>query len=73
MAGEKAQRGADREAESSDVSDRVGPPRSSDEAGVMLVERWGRVIAVEHRSAGTPGGARGTTEGGRLHAMARAE
>jgi hypothetical protein len=48
----KGASGNNREAESSDASDRGGPPRSSDEAGVMLVERWGRVTAVEHGSTG---------------------
>ena len=46
MASEKAQAASNCEAESSDASDRGGPPRSSDEAGVMLVERRGRATAV---------------------------
>jgi|SRR3984893_358916 hypothetical protein len=38
--------GSNREAESTDAPERGGLPRSSDEAGVMLVERRGRVIAI---------------------------
>jgi hypothetical protein len=51
----KGTSGSNREAESTDASERDGLPRSSDEAGVMLVERRGRVIAVE---LGPTGGAR---------------
>ena len=51
----KGTSGANREAESTDAPERDGLPRSSDEAGVMLVERRGRVIAVE---LGPTGGAR---------------
>jgi hypothetical protein len=69
----KGTSGSHREAESSDALDRGGPPRNSDEAGVMLVERRGRATAVEHGSTGSPGGARGTTKGGGLRAVARAE
>src|SRR6478672_7144007 len=47
--------GSNREAESTDAPERGGLPCSSDEAGVMLVERRGRVIAVE---LGPTGGAR---------------
>src|SRR5208282_4807858 len=43
----KGASGSNREAESTDAPERGGLPRSSDEAGVMLVERRGRVIAVE--------------------------
>jgi len=50
----KGTSGANREAESTDAPERDGLPRSSDEAGVMLVERRGRVIAVE---LGPTGGA----------------
>ena len=48
MVREKAQvaSGSHREAESTDAPERGGLPRSSGEAGVMLVERRGRVIAV---------------------------
>ena len=42
----KGASGSNREAESTDASDRGGLPRSSDEAGVMPVERRGRVIAI---------------------------
>ena len=51
----KGASGSNREAESTDAPERGGLPRSSDEAGVMLVERRGRVIAVE---IGPTGGAR---------------
>ena len=51
----KGASGSYREAESTDAPERGGLPRSSDEAGVMLVERRGRVIAVE---LGSTGGAR---------------
>src|SRR5216684_6256250 len=50
----KGTSGANREAESTDAPERDGLLRSSDEAGVMLVERRGRVIAVE---LGPTGGA----------------
>jgi hypothetical protein len=42
----KGASGSNREAESTDAPERGGLPRSSDEAGVMLVERRGRVIAI---------------------------
>src|SRR3977135_2006122 len=42
----KSTSGANREAESTDAPERGGLPRSSDEAGVMLVERRGRVTDV---------------------------
>src|ERR1700676_4559205 len=42
----KGTSGSNREAESTDAPERGGLPRSSDEAGVMPVERRGRVIAV---------------------------
>src|ERR1700704_2358741 len=51
----KGASGSNREAESTDAPERDGLPRSSDEAGVMLVERRGRVSAVE---LGPTGGAR---------------
>src|SRR3981189_3889248 len=50
----KGASGSNREAESTDAPERGGLPCSSDEAGIMLVERRGRVIAVE---LGPPGGA----------------
>ena len=43
----KGASGYNREAESTDASERGGLPRSSDEAGVMLVERRGWVIAAD--------------------------
>src|ERR1700704_7047886 len=43
----KGASGSNREAESTDAPERGGLPRSSVEAGVMLVERRGWVIAVE--------------------------
>src|SRR6476620_10420311 len=51
----KGPSGSNREAESTDAPERGGLLRSSDEAGIMLVERRGRVIAVE---LGPTGGAR---------------
>src|SRR6476660_9333382 len=42
----KGASGSNREAESTDAPERDGLPRSSDEAGVMPVERRGRVIAI---------------------------
>jgi hypothetical protein len=51
----KGASGSNREAESTDAPERGGLPRSSDEAGVMLVERRGRVIAVELGSTGYTG------------------
>ena len=69
----KSTSGSNREAESTDAPERGGLPCSSDEAGVMLVERRGRVIAVE---LGPTGSYReepeGSAEGGSLRAMARA-
>ena len=56
----KSTSGSNREAESTDAPERGGLPRSSDEAGVMLVERRGRVIAVE---LGPTGGARRSPKG----------
>src|SRR5215208_5034111 len=48
----KGTSGANREAESTDAPERDGLLRSSNEAGVMLVERRGRVIAAEFGSTG---------------------
>ena len=42
----KGASGSNREAESTEAPERGGLPRSSDEAGVMLVERRGRVIDI---------------------------
>jgi hypothetical protein len=42
----KGASGSNCETESTDAPERGGPPRSSDEAGVMLVERRGRVIDI---------------------------
>jgi hypothetical protein len=50
----KGASGSNREAESTDAPEKGGLPRSSDEAGVMLVERRGRVIAVELGPTGGP-------------------
>jgi hypothetical protein len=44
--------GSNREAESTDAPERGGLPCSSDEAGVMLVERRGQVIAVGSEPTG---------------------
>src|SRR6202022_829495 len=69
----KGTSGSNREAESTDAPERGGLPRSSDEAGVMPVERRGRVIAVE---LGPTGSHReepeGSAEGGSLRAVTRA-
>src|SRR5712691_12823906 len=51
----KGTSGANREAESTDAPERDGLPRSSNETGVMLVERRRRVTDVE---LGPTGGAR---------------
>src|SRR6476469_415462 len=48
----KGASGSNREAESTDAPERGGLPCSSDEAGVMLVERRGQVIAVERGPTG---------------------
>src|SRR6476659_8274585 len=48
----KGASGANREAESTDAPERGGLPCSSDEAGVMLVERRGQVIAVGSEPTG---------------------
>ena len=48
----KGASGSNREAESTDAPERGGLPRSSDEAGVMPVERRGRVIAIWIGSTG---------------------
>src|SRR5260221_1440354 len=48
----KSTSGSNREAESTDAPERGGLPRSSVEAGVMLVERRGWVIAVAIGSTG---------------------
>ena len=68
----KGASGSNREAESTDAPERDGLPRSSDEAGVMLVERRGRVIAVELGPTGCQEEPEGSAEGGSLRAMARA-
>src|ERR1700716_21548 len=52
----KGASGSNREAESTAAPERGGLPRSSDEGGVMLVERRGRVIAVELGPTGGAGG-----------------
>ena len=68
----KGASGSNREAESTDAPERDGLPRSSDEAGVMLVERRGRVIAVEFGPTGCQEEPEGSAEGGSLRAVARA-
>ena len=57
----KGASGSNREAESTDAPERGGLPCSSDEAGVMLVERRGWVIAVE---LGPTGSSREAQHGG---------
>src|SRR6267154_2023084 len=51
----KGASGSHREAESTDAPERGGLPRSSDEAGVMLVERRGRVTEVGSGQPATGG------------------
>src|SRR2546430_8160629 len=69
----KGTSGSNREAESTDAPERGGLLRSSEEAGVMPVERRAQVIAVElgptglHREE-----PEGSAEGGSLRAVARA-
>src|SRR3972149_4274400 len=58
----KGASGSNRKAESTDAPERGGLPRSSDEAGVMLVERRGRVIDVGSGQPAT-GRTRCSTEG----------
>src|ERR1700716_1754500 len=67
----KGTSGSNREAESTDAPERGGLPRSSNEAGVMLVERRGRVTDVGSGQPAT-GGTRHTTEGCSLRSVARA-
>src|ERR1700693_2716817 len=59
----KGASGSNREAESTDAPERGGLLRSSDEAGVMLVERRGQAIDDESGRLAR-GGARSSTEGG---------
>src|SRR4030095_14536921 len=68
---EKGASGSHREAESTDAPERGGLLRSSNEAGVMLVERRGRVTDVGLGQPAT-GGTQHATEGGSLRAVARA-
>jgi hypothetical protein len=67
----KGASGSNREAESTDAPERGGLPHSSEEAGVMPVERRGRVTDVGLGQPAT-GGTRHPTEGGSLRAVARA-
>src|ERR1700687_300967 len=66
----KGASGSNREAESTDAPERGGLPRSSDEAGVMLVERRGRVTEVGSGQPAT-GGTR-SINGRRQPSVARA-
>src|SRR5437763_11859071 len=67
----KGASGSNRKAESTDAPARGGLLRSSEEAGVMPVERRGQAIAIWIGQPAT-GGTRCSMEGGSLHAMARA-
>src|SRR6266850_1830073 len=67
----KGTSGSNREAESTDAPERGGLPCSSDEAGVMIVERTGWVTDVDSGQPAT-GGTGSSTEGGSLHSVARA-
>ena len=68
----KGTSGSNREAESTDAPERGGLPRSSVEAGVMLVERRRQVIAVGSEPTGNRRSLQFSTEGGSLRAVARA-
>ena len=67
----KGPSGSNREAESTDAPARGGLLHSSEEAGVMLVERREQAIAIVSGQPAT-GGTRRSMEGGSLRAMARA-
>jgi len=67
----KGASGSNREAESTDAPGGGGLLRSSDEAGVMLVERRERAIAIWLGSTGNERN-RCSMEGGSLRAVARA-
>ena len=67
----KGTSGSNREAERTDAPARDGLLRSSDEAGVMPVERREQAIAIWLGSTGK-GGTRCSMEGGSLRAVARA-
>src|SRR6476661_6957018 len=66
----KGASGSNREAQSTDAPERGGLLRSSDEAGVMPVERRERVTDVGSGQPAT-GGTEPSTEGGSLRAVAR--
>src|SRR5438067_4065304 len=72
----KGASGSNREAESTDAPERGGLLRTSDEAGVMPVERREQAIAIcsgqPVSDQPTTGGTRCRMEGGSLHAVARA-
>src|SRR5260370_23123083 len=68
----KGASGSNREAESTDAPERGGLPCSSVEAGVMLVERRGWVIARWERANWQQEELQFSTEGGSLRAVARA-
>ena len=61
----KGASGSNREAESTDAPERGGLPRSSNEAGVMLVERRGRVIAVGQLASDQTGNGKNPIYNGR--------
>src|SRR5436190_22173599 len=67
----KGTSGSNREAESTDAPARGGLLRSSEEAGVMPVERREQAIAIGSGQPAT-GGTRCSMEGGSLRAVARA-
>ena len=68
----KGASGSNREAEITDASERGGLPCSSAEAAVMAVERRGQAIGVELGQPVRWDEAYRSTEGGGLHAVARA-
>src|SRR5882724_9800384 len=70
----KGTSGNNREAENTDASGRGGPSCSSDEAGVMPMERRGRATVSERVNLShlARGGARISAEGGSLPAVVRA-
>jgi len=63
--------GSNREAESTDAPERGGLPCSSDEAGVMLVERRGAGHRRWERANWQQEELQFSTEGGSLRAVAR--
>src|SRR3984893_3577732 len=68
----KGASGTNRAGESTYAPERGGLPRSSAEAGVMLVERRGQGVAVGSEPTGNRRSSNSRPEGGSLRAVARA-